>query len=106
MTTTILAHFDGLVLVPEEPIDIPVGTPLRVSYEPLEPTLGATSGAHALPPVEPAGPSIVDQLPLVRGLGSKLVREIIDDPENELCNVGAEEFLRGVTAKSDPAKAG
>lgn len=34
MTTTILAHFDGKVLVPDEPVELPVGQPLRLHMEP------------------------------------------------------------------------
>lgn len=34
MTTTVLAHFDGKnYLVLDEPVDLPVGTPLRVIVE-------------------------------------------------------------------------
>jgi len=33
MTTTVLAHFDGKVFVPDEPVDVPIGTPLRVHVE-------------------------------------------------------------------------
>jgi hypothetical protein len=44
MTTTVLAHFDGKVFVPDEPVDVPVGTPLRVHVEaasgPTPPTPG------------------------------------------------------------------
>jgi hypothetical protein len=36
MTTTVLAHFDGKVFVPDEPVDVPVGTPLRVHVEAVE----------------------------------------------------------------------
>lgn len=36
MTQTILAHFDGKVLVPNEPVQLPVGQPLRILVEPLE----------------------------------------------------------------------
>ena len=36
MTKTILAHFDGKrSLVLDEPVDLPVGTPLRVQVEPV-----------------------------------------------------------------------
>ena len=36
MTTTILAHFDGKKsLVLDGPVDLPVGTPLRIHVEPL-----------------------------------------------------------------------
>ena len=33
MTRTIAAHFDGNVIVPDEPVQLPVGQPLRVSLE-------------------------------------------------------------------------
>ena len=39
MTTTLRAHFDGTVLVPEEAVDLPRDTPLRVTVEPAEPRL-------------------------------------------------------------------
>jgi hypothetical protein len=75
---TIRAHFDGKVFVPDETVDVPVGTPLRVTYE------------RVAPSVEPrprTGAGIVDQWPLVCGLSSEVVREIVDDPINELCNL-------------------
>ena len=33
MTKTITAHFDGAVLVPDEPVQLPIGQPLRISVE-------------------------------------------------------------------------
>ena len=33
MTKTISAHFDGKVIVPDEPLQLPVGKPLRVQLE-------------------------------------------------------------------------
>ncbi len=33
MTQTITAHFDGRVIVPDEPVRFPVGQPLRVRLE-------------------------------------------------------------------------
>jgi hypothetical protein len=33
MTQTIAAHFDGQVIVPDEPVQLPVGQPLRVRLE-------------------------------------------------------------------------
>lgn len=43
MTTTVVAHFDGKhSLVLDEPVDLPVGTPLRVHVEPVN---GKTGGA-------------------------------------------------------------
>lgn len=34
MTTTIFAHFDGKSLVLDQPVDLPVGMPLRIVVEP------------------------------------------------------------------------
>jgi hypothetical protein len=33
MTRTIAAHFDGKVIVPDEPVQLPVGQPLRLHLE-------------------------------------------------------------------------
>lgn len=33
MTQTIAAHYDGKVIVPDEPVQLPVGQPLRVHLE-------------------------------------------------------------------------
>jgi hypothetical protein len=33
MTQTIMAHFDGKVLVPDEPVQLPVNQPLSVQVE-------------------------------------------------------------------------
>lgn len=33
MTTTLFAHFDGNTLVPDGPVDLPVGTVLRIQVE-------------------------------------------------------------------------
>jgi hypothetical protein len=33
MTQTISAHFDGKVIIPDEPLELPVGQPLRVRLE-------------------------------------------------------------------------
>lgn len=34
MTMTIRAHYDGKVIVPDEPVNWPVDQPLRISVEP------------------------------------------------------------------------
>jgi hypothetical protein len=39
MTQTIAAHFDGKVIVPDEPVQLPVGQPLRVRLEVAEPAV-------------------------------------------------------------------
>ena len=33
MSQTITAHFDGKVLIPDEPVQFPIGQPLRLSVE-------------------------------------------------------------------------
>ena len=43
MTFSVLGHFDGKVIVPEEPIDLPAGQRLRVEIE----TLGGDSPRFA-----------------------------------------------------------
>ena len=35
--TTLRAHFDGNVLVPDEPVNLPIGCPLEVSVWPVKP---------------------------------------------------------------------
>ena len=58
MTTTFKVHFDGTVLVPEQPIDLPIGQSVNVRVEdvPLPPTGNATVAAllaaiRSTPPV-------------------------------------------------------
>lgn len=36
MTQTIAGHFDGKVIIPDEPVQLPVGQPLRVRLELVE----------------------------------------------------------------------
>ncbi len=40
MNRTIIAHFDGKVIVPEKPVKLPVGQLLRVQIESLGPANG------------------------------------------------------------------
>jgi len=37
MSIVIRAHFDGKVIVPDEPVDLPVNEPLDFEYKPVEP---------------------------------------------------------------------
>jgi hypothetical protein len=68
MTTTIVAHFDGKKsLVLDGPVDLPVGTPLRVHVEPISKSGGADA-ADLLAPV-------------IVGLDTALSRAIDSDPE-------------------------
>jgi hypothetical protein len=51
MTTTILAHFDGKQsLVLDEPVDLPVGTPLRLHVEAID-QKGSSAIIELLTPV-------------------------------------------------------
>ncbi|MDP6111974.1 MAG: hypothetical protein QGG53_08900 [Planctomycetota bacterium] len=36
MKESLKAHYDGTVLVPDEPVNLPVGTPLRIQVEVAE----------------------------------------------------------------------
>lgn len=52
MTTTILAHFDGKVFVPDEPVDLPIGTAIRVRVEAINdqaPAATPAEGAKVTP---------------------------------------------------------
>lgn len=51
MTRTIRAHFDGRVIVPDEPLDLPVNEPLQVQV--TAPATGAApAGGLAASPAE------------------------------------------------------
>lgn len=62
--TAIKAHFDGKVLVPDEPVDLPLNQPLRVFVAPLPsqtetseaPLLELAHALNQLPP-NPASPT-------------------------------------------------
>lgn len=49
MTTTIRCHFDGKVLIPDEPVDLPVDKPLTIRVE------GARGGVVLVPPKKGKG---------------------------------------------------
>jgi hypothetical protein len=66
MTTTVLAHFDGRVFVPDEPVDVPVGTPLRVHVEAVAQD-GSDKSKQLLSPV-------------IVGLDSEIAQAIATDP--------------------------
>jgi hypothetical protein len=54
--TAIKAHFDGKVLVPDEPVDLPVNQPLEVYARPLEtsrpPLMELADALSLFPPPE------------------------------------------------------
>lgn len=36
MTRSFSAHFDGTVIIPDEPVDLPVNVPLRITFTKLD----------------------------------------------------------------------
>ncbi len=44
MKKSIRAHFDGQVIVPDEPVDLPINRPLKVRLESLAPEPSAAPG--------------------------------------------------------------
>jgi hypothetical protein len=48
MTVTIKAHFDGKVIVPDEPVDLPVGRWLEVQVRPLVTEDGSRQHEHSI----------------------------------------------------------
>jgi hypothetical protein len=74
MTKIVLAHFDGKrSLVLDEPVDLPVGTPLRVQVEAVPaPAVAATYELLS---------------PVILGLDPMLVEAIASDPEFDLENM-------------------
>ena len=74
MTTTVRAHFDGKhSLVLDEPVDLPIGTPLRVHVEPLPRT------------TTPAADDLL--APVIVGLDPGLAQAIASDPEFDAENI-------------------
>lgn len=78
MTTTVRAHFDGKhSLVLDEPVDLPIGTPLRVHVEPLN-----DEAAHrAEPPTGKVTPPPRKWQPLNIQIDPDLSNAIALDPE-------------------------
>jgi hypothetical protein len=74
MTTTVLAHFDGKqALVLDEPVNLPVGTPLRIHVETIvESTLYS--------------PDTKFLQPLLFPEDAVVAKQWIDDPEANLEN--------------------
>ncbi len=48
MAVTIRAHFDGKVIVPDEPVDLPVNQRLEVEMKPIEDDTSASAIAERL----------------------------------------------------------
>lgn len=76
---TLTAHFDGKVIVPDEPVGLAVGARLRVTIEPVD---------------QPVPTSSDDlDLPLLTGVDPEVARAIIEDPEFDIENAKIERFV-------------
>ena len=64
MTTTLRAHFDGETLVPDEPVDLPVGQPLTVTVMP------SPKGSGKLPIFADPTRTLEEKLAALRELAS------------------------------------
>ncbi len=76
---TLSAHFDGKVIVPDEPIGLAAGARVRVTLEPVEEPAPTTSGKL--------------DLPLLTGVDPEVVRTIMEDSEFDIENAKIEQFL-------------
>ncbi len=76
---TLNAHFDGKVVVPNEPTGLAAGTRVRVILEPLD--HGGSPGPRRL------------ELPLLTGVDERIVGSIMEDPEFEVGYFKIERFL-------------
>ncbi len=85
MDISIQAHFDGVHLVPDEPVDLPIGTRLRVLVE--TPTADASLNDE-VPQMDEA-PQMIDDLlaPVIVGLDREVSVAIGSDAEFEAENL-------------------
>jgi hypothetical protein len=74
------AHFDGRLIVPDEPTGLAPGTRLRVTLEPLDEPGAAASGKL--------------DLPLLTGVTPELVHSVLQQPEFDLQNAKMEPFVQ------------
>ena len=66
---TVRAHFDGKVIVPDEPVSLPVNTPLDVEITP----------ANGSPATDPMRERKRVELPLIRGDGKHIIKPTPED---------------------------
>jgi hypothetical protein len=70
---TLMGHFDGKVIVPDEPPDLARGARLRVTVEPME----ESDSSRATGKLD---------LPLLTGVDPKVVHAIMEDTEFDIEN--------------------
>ncbi len=85
MMQTLTAHFDGKVIVPDEPTGLAAGTRLRVTLEPVD------------QPVSPAPGKL--ELPLLTGVDPQVVRAIMEDPEFDIENAKIGRFVAPIVSE-------
>jgi hypothetical protein len=62
--TTLRAHFDGRVFVPDEPVNLAVGTPLELHFEHADrPPLNATSAPYTFERDPITGLTVIREAP-------------------------------------------
>ncbi len=82
--TKLRAHFDGQVLVPEQPLDLPIGVPLDIDvHDADEAMLG--SAAHVMRAVR-SEPHLAaeDVAEMLRGIDAAMSPAQDDDPFKDL----------------------
>lgn len=57
MTWTLRAHFDGNVIVPDEPVDLPIDSPLEILLKPAAGIRTESTGSGPPPPQSPFPPN-------------------------------------------------
>ncbi len=77
---TLNAHFDGKVIVPDEPTGLAAGTRLRVTVEPIDERTSSAPGRL--------------ELPLLTGVNPEVVRTVLEDDEYDIENAKINGFLR------------
>lgn len=77
---TLNAHFDGKVIVPDEPPGLAPGTRVRITIEPVEPPASSVRGKF--------------DLPLLTGVDPEIVRAAMEDPELRIGSARIDQFLR------------
>jgi hypothetical protein len=71
------AHFDGKVLIPDEPVNLPVDCALELRIEPAQKIVASSNGEKSFEPGEISTSDSVEDRPLM-----KLLRALEAMPDN------------------------
>lgn len=74
---TLTAHFDGKVLIPDEPVNLPVDCALELHVEPVKKTVPSSNGKKSVEPGKISSTDSVEDRPLM-----KLLRALEALPDN------------------------